>query len=80
MSISPQILRITTILFSHIVEYGYFCTIDPLVFYWENIGQATPISTSHDLDSVSWWSQNSRKMALAPLIRRIATDVSYHIV
>ena len=33
---------------------------------WVNIGSATQISISCDSNSVSWWLQNSMKVALAP--------------
>ena len=65
--------RITTINPSTIEDCGYCCTIEYLVSFWVNIGQATLIPIYHYSDSVSWWSQNSRKMALALKIWRTAT-------
>ena len=45
-------------------------------FLWVYIGTDTPISTSSDTDSVSWWSQMNRKMAIAQKIRKITTVFS----
>ena len=54
-------------IFSHLVEYVYHYRIEHLVYIlWVNIGWDMLISISHDSDSVSWWPQNTGKMALAP--------------
>ena len=45
-----------------------------------NISPDAPISIYRDSDSVSLWSQNSRKMALAPRIKITDTIVYHHIV
>ena len=37
------------------------------ILLWVNIGWDMLISISHFSDSVSWWSEDSRKMALFPL-------------
>ena len=53
-------------IFSHLVEYGYHRPIEPLIFLWVNIDPDTPICIYRYSDLVSWRSQNSRKIALAP--------------
>ena len=55
MALAPKIWRITTIFFSHLVDYGYRCPIDPLKFLWLNLGPATPIFMFCDSYSVFWW-------------------------
>ena len=53
MAIHPEICRITTILFTHLVEYRYCCLIEPLIFIWVDFGCDTLNSISHNYDSVS---------------------------
>ena len=64
----------------NLVEYGYHYIIDYLVFIMYYISPATPVYTSHDSDSVSWWWQNSKKMALASKIRIISIICYSHLV
>ena len=73
MSKAPQIWRIATIVFTHLVGYEYSCPIETLIFFCANIGTDTPISISHDSDPMSWWSQNSRKLARVSEIWRVTT-------
>ena len=67
--------------FSYLVEYKYCCHIEPFIYLvWANIGWFMLISISHDSDSVYWWSQNSRSMALAPKFSRTYTIFWSHIM
>ena len=59
--------------------YGYFCQMSFGVFF-VNIGQAMLIFIYCYSDLVSWWIENSRKMALAQEIRKIATNILSSIV
>ena len=65
MALSPEILRMT-IFFYHLVENRHTLPIDPLVFKWVNIDQSTLSYIPNYSNSVSWQTQNSRKMALSP--------------
>ena len=86
MALSLEILIITTISFSCILEDGYLCRVDPLVFSLVNIGQATNVLFfithirclgGHKISySVSWRTQNDRKMAPVPEILKINTFFS----
>ena len=51
---------------SHVVEGKWPGLIEPLIFYWVNNGWDTLISIPRYSDSVSWWSQNNKKMAVPP--------------
>ena len=50
------------------------------IFSWVNICWDMLISISHYSDLVSWWSQNSKKMTLAPYRWRITTLFFFHLV
>ena len=54
MTVAQIIRRNATSIFTHIVEYGYFGHIEPLIFFFVNIGPDIQIYISRDLYSVSW--------------------------
>ena len=64
MELAPYLWKINTMPPYHIVEYGYGCPIEPLIYiFWVNIGWYMLIYISYCSDSVSWWTQNSKKVS-----------------
>ena len=60
MAVTPKILIIYKIYFSHVIHYEYPFHIEPLVFFWVNIGPTMHIPFSFIILSVLV-SQNIRK-------------------
>ena len=51
--LDPEISGYFVVFFSHLVEDGNPGSIEPFMFFWVNIGEATIICISRYLDSVS---------------------------
>ena len=73
MALFPEIMGIATSFPSRILYYGHPCLIEPLIFISRWI--LVKLNNLHFYlsDSVSWWSQNSRKIDLAQEILGITT-------
>ena len=69
--LDPEISGYFVVFFSHLVEDGN--PIEPFMFFWVNIGEATLICISCYLDSVSLWTQIGSKIDLVPEIRGTTT-------
>ena len=80
MAIAPGIWKTATD-FLLFLEDGHPCPVDNLVlFVCVVIGQAILFFISCYSNSVSWWTQNIRKMDLVPEILIITPPHPYHIV
>ena len=72
--LDPETWSITTIIISYIVEYGYPGTIESSKIFWVNISWSNLIVSYNYSDSVSWLTQESKKVALDPEIKRTTTS------